>query len=92
MLAQRIVLSGDIDIYTAPTACRALDTIDGPAVIDLSEVRLLTAAGLTELARLAERVGYRVVALTGASPHVRRVLSLASFDRLFVVEDAGRPG
>jgi anti-anti-sigma regulatory factor len=87
MLAQRIVLSGDIDIYTASRACRALDTIDGPAVVDLSEVRLLTAAGLTELARVAERVGYRVVALVGAPRHVRLVLAMASFDRLFVIED-----
>lgn len=87
MLAQRVVaLSGEIDIYSASTTCRVLDDVDGPAVIDLSGVRLLSAAGLAELARLAKRVGFRAVTLTGAQPHVRRVLTIARFEQLFIIE------
>jgi anti-anti-sigma factor len=80
-----IALTGEIDIYTAATACRALDDLHGPAVVDLSGVRLLSAAGLTELARLAQRVGYHTVTLAGARPHVRRVLEIARFELLFTI-------
>ncbi len=86
-----VVLRGEIDIYTAATACRVLDEIDGPAVIDLSAVRLLCAAGLTELARVARRVGPGKVALSGARAHVRRVLDIARFDVLFIIDDGSLP-
>ncbi len=85
--SQVVHLMGEIDVYTARTACRALDGIAGPAVVDLSGVRLLCAAGLTELARVAARTGNRVVTLRGARPNVRRVLDIARFDELFVIED-----
>ena len=86
IVAQRIDLKGEIDIYTAETACRALDSIDGPAVVNLANVRLLSAAGLSELARVAKRVGYHQVTLVGACPHVRRVLQIARFEALFTIE------
>jgi len=87
MLERRVIaLTGDLDVYTTPTACRVLDAIDGPAVIDLSAVRLLGAAALEELARVARRVGPRNVTLAGARPHVRRVLEIVRFDQLFVLE------
>ena len=87
MLERRVVaLAGDLDVYTTPTACRALDAIDGPAVVDLTEVRLLGAVALEELARVARRVGPRTVTLVGARPQVRRVLDLVRFDQLFVIE------
>ncbi|MDB5073469.1 MAG: hypothetical protein JWM87_4580 [Candidatus Eremiobacteraeota bacterium] len=86
IVAQRIDLKGEIDIYTVESACRALDLIDGPAVVDLSNVRLLSAAGLNELARVAQRVGFRRVTLVGACPHVRRVLQIARFEALFTIE------
>jgi anti-anti-sigma factor len=81
----RVALKGEIDIFTAREACRVLDAIDGPAVVDLGEVSLLTAAGLAELARVARRVGHRSVVLVRATPHVRRVLDIARFDLLFVI-------
>ena len=63
-----VLLTGDIDALNAETACRMLDAIDGPAEIDLSGVRYLASAGLTELARVAKRVGARVVTLKKCSP------------------------
>jgi anti-anti-sigma factor len=87
MLERRMVaLAGDLDVYSTPTACRVLDTIDGPAVVDLTDVRLLGAAALEELARVARRVGPRAVTLVGARPHVRRVLEIVRFEQLFVIE------
>ncbi len=87
MLAQQVVtLSGEIDVYTAPTLCRGLDVIDGCAVVDLAGVSFLTAAGLSELVRVAKRVGYGVVTLAGARPHIRRVLGLVQFEELFIIE------
>ena len=85
-IVQRVTLSGEIDIYTVQTACRALDSIDGAATIDLAGVELLSAAGLSELARVARRVGCLQVTLVGARPTVRRVLEIARFDRLFIIE------
>jgi anti-anti-sigma factor len=87
LVAQRVIaLTGEIDIYTAAEACRPLDAIDGPAVVDLSDVRLLTAAGLAELARVAKRVGHAKVTLVGAQPHIRRILAITRMDLLFIIE------
>lgn len=83
-------LRGDIDVYSASTTCRVLDPIDGPTVIDLSAVSLLSAAGLSELARVARRVGFGTVTLAGANPHVRRVLEIVRFEALFVIAEDGK--
>lgn len=81
-----VALMGEIDYQTAATACRVFDVIDGPAFVDLSNVRFLSAAGLTQLHRLATRVGPHTVTIINASPNVRRILDLAKFERLFVIE------
>lgn len=61
--------------------------MNGPAVIDLSGVSLLTAAALTELHRAALRAGIGSVTLAGAPPHVRRVLEIVRFEQLFQIAD-----
>lgn len=87
MLGKRVIaLRGEIDIYTVEETRRALDAIDGPAVVDLSDVGFLSAAGLTELARVAKRVGRRSISLVGTRPHVRRVLAIVRFGELFTIE------
>jgi anti-anti-sigma factor len=86
MLAPQVVaLSGEIDPYTATDVRPLLDAIDGPAVIDLAGVTMLTSSGLTELVRVANRVGYHTVTLTNPSPSIRRVLALVRFEKLFVI-------
>jgi len=65
---------------------RQLDGIETAAIIDLSDVGLLSAAGLTELVRVARGVGVRAVTLTGASPMVRRVLDIVRFGELFIIK------
>ena len=83
-----VLLTGDIDALNAETACRMLDAIDGPAEIDLSGVRYLASAGLTELARVAKRGGARVVTLTKMQPQVLRVLQIVRFGELFLLDPA----
>ena len=88
---QVVPLTGEIDAFTASTSCRVLDAIDGPSVIDLSAVDLLCAAGLTELVRVARRAGSGVVTLSGAQPHVLRVLEAVRFDSLFLIDSTNAP-
>jgi anti-anti-sigma factor len=78
-----IALSGDLDIYGAKAACRVLDTIQGPAVVDLSAVAFLDGTGLSELVRLARRVGAGTVVLVVPSAQMRRVFEIVRFGELF---------
>jgi anti-anti-sigma factor len=78
-----IFLEGDLDSFTACEMRKALAPIDGEAVIDLRCVRLLSAAALTELVRVAKRAGAGAVVLIVTSPAVRQVLALVEFERLF---------
>jgi anti-anti-sigma factor len=81
-----VALSGDLDVYNTRTVRDTLSVIDGPAVIDLSGVRLITASALTELVLVAQRAGIGAVALRGAPPQVRRILRIAGFETLFRIE------
>lgn len=81
-----VALSGDLDVYNTRTVHDALSVIDGPSVIDLSGVRLITASALTELVLVAQRVGVGTVRLRGASPQVRRILKIAGFETLFTID------
>ena len=84
-----VALSGELDISNVDSACRVLDAIDGPAIIDLSEVRYLSSAGLGELGRVAKRVGAHLVTLANIQPHVLRVLQIVQFDKLFLIDSGG---
>ncbi len=81
-----VALGGDLDVYTTRTVRDALSVINGPAVIDLSGVRLITASALTELVLVAQRAGVGAVTLRGASPQVRRILKIAGFETLFLID------
>ena len=64
-----------------------LNRINGPATIDLSSVTILCAAGLSELARVANRVGRGAVVLAGPQPHVLRILQIVKFDEVFQISE-----
>jgi anti-anti-sigma factor len=87
-----VALSGELDIFNVDTACRVLDAIDGPAIIDLSDVRYLSSAGLAELARVAKRAGAQVVTLANMQRQVLRVLQIVQFDKLFLFDSTGSNG
>ncbi len=55
----------------------------------MSAVRLVDSSVLNELARVAKRAGRHGVKLIVTSPHVRKVLDIVQFERLFdIVGDA----
>jgi anti-anti-sigma factor len=83
MLRPVIRLSGELDVYGARAACRVLDAIEGPAIVDMSGVGFVDGCGLSELARLAKRAGPGNVVLVVPSVQIRRVLAIVRFPELF---------
>jgi anti-anti-sigma factor len=74
-------LAGELDLSNVSSLRAKLGAIDGPAVVDLSEVTYLDSAALNELALLRRRVG--TVALVVGSANVRRTLEIVGFGTSF---------
>ena len=79
----RLVLTGELDIATAPLLDTALEQaeVGGPAkiLLDLAAVRFIDSSGLRTLIRAADRAaadGGRI-AITGAGPQARRLFELS---------------
>ena len=85
-----VVLSGDLDISGSAALRLLLDVIDAPGTVDMRSVTYIDARGLSELARVARRVGTGEVTLVVAGRNVRRVLDLVRFDELFHIVDGSR--
>jgi len=81
-----VVVSGEIDVCTAPALARQLDQVAGPGVVlDVSGVRFLDAAGLRVLESLEERLrasGGQLVLAAVPRP-VRRIVEIIGIDRRF---------
>lgn len=82
-----IVLSGELDMYEAPAVRAALAALEGPGVVDLTAVTYIDSSALSELARLARRVGLREITLVVTSSKVRRIFTIVGFDALFRIVD-----
>ena len=86
-----LVLSGDIDLQTAPDLrdyIKAAGAPGAPVVIDLRDVRFVDSPGLGTLiycARVLEATGSRLV-LRAPQDHVRDLLHLVSLDMLLTIE------
>ncbi len=79
----RLVLTGELDIATAPLLDAALEQAEArsPALVllDLAGVPFIDSSGLRSLIRAADRAavdGGRL-AITGAGPQVRRLFELS---------------
>jgi len=85
-----VTVGGEIDMATVPALRRHLLSVpDCNTILEFSGVRLLSAAGLTELVDLRDRLtraGARL-ALAGASPSVRRVLTITGLDATMMLAD-----
>ena len=85
-----VTVAGDIDIASAPALHRHLLSLpDCSTILELSGVQLLSAAGLTELVDLRDRLttaDARLV-LAAAPRPVRRVLAITGLDQTMVVAD-----
>lgn len=84
-----LVVSGEIDISTAPTFSRELETLIGeahsPAVLDLSAVTFIDASGLSVLVGAHRKVENTDVAimLLNPSEFCRRILEITGLAAVF---------
>jgi anti-anti-sigma factor len=74
-------LAGELDLSNVSSLRAKLGAIEGPAVVDLSDVTYLDSTALYELALLRRRVGS--VALVVGSPNIRRTLEIVGFSTSF---------
>lgn len=85
-----VTIAGEIDLVTAPALRRHLLALpERSTVLELSGVRLLSAAGLAELVDLNARLtrAGALIALTGASRTVRRMLAITGLDRVVALTE-----
>jgi anti-sigma B factor antagonist len=87
-----VVVSGEVDLYTAPMLERAVESVvkrgEGNLVIDLAAVRFMDSAGLNVLIRAFKPLdaqGRRVV-LRSPQESVRRTLELGGIVTLVDLE------
>jgi anti-sigma B factor antagonist len=86
-----LVVTGEIDIATAPQLRRELEALSreahSPGIVDLAGVTFLDSSGISALLAARKAVSGTAVTLVLAdpSPPVRRVLEIAGVDQLFEV-------
>jgi anti-anti-sigma factor len=74
-------LAGELDLSNVSSLRAKLGAVNGPAVVDLSDVTYLDSTALNELALLRRRVD--TVALVVGSANVRRTLDIVGFAQSF---------
>ena len=96
--ALRVVLSGELDVSTAPeveTRLLAIEAEDPPpphVVVDLRALRFIDSTGLSLLVNTHKRAraaGRRVTIVCGRGPARRILETTGLLDRLGVVEEEG---
>jgi anti-anti-sigma factor len=82
-------LQGEYDLTRKDEIATLFESIDSgePLAIDMTGVTYIDSTMLSELARLRLRQKHRTITLAGANAHVRRVLAIAKFDKIFHVTD-----
>ena len=86
-----LAVSGEIDIATAPGLRHELETLiadaHSPAVLDLSAVTFIDAAGLSELVAARRKIAHTDVEIVLADPSAtcRRILEVTGLDRAFEI-------
>jgi len=87
--ARRLVLTGELDVATAPDLEAALAEVEPGTTVDATELEFCDSTGLSRLlagSRRYEAAGQRMVVL--ASPALRRTLDLAGVAAQFELADA----
>ncbi|HEY6449666.1 MAG TPA: STAS domain-containing protein [Candidatus Cybelea sp.] len=80
-----IKLDGEYDFTRKDELAGLFGSIDGESsvVIDMASVTYMDATFLRELRMLRLRGQARSITLAGANKHIRRVLKIVNFDKLF---------
>lgn len=84
-----VKLDGEYDLTRKDEITGLFGSIDGESsvVIDMTKVTYIDSFFLGELSMLRLRDGARSITLAGANEHIRRVLKIASFDKIFDVTE-----
>ena len=78
-----IALRGALDMYGMRDARRTLRAADADLIVmDLSDVPLISAAFIGEVARLRNRLPASTIRIVGANPSVQAVLDIVHYGAL----------
>jgi anti-anti-sigma factor len=93
METQVVVLSGDLDIFRAGEVRQVLEAAAGEKrlIIDLREVRFISAAILSEFVRTYKerlRRGLEAARLVVRSPHIRKVFEITKLAGIWPLYDS----
>jgi anti-anti-sigma factor len=78
-----LVLSGELDIWSAAAVNSALQALHEPVVIDCTAVRFIDASTLSAFIRLAKRIAPQRPVLIGVQPHIRRIFEIVKLEHRF---------
>jgi anti-anti-sigma factor len=88
----RIVLRGRFDAAQETRAREIFESFEGPgpAIVDFSDLKYISSAGLGVLFALHKRLleegsGVRIV---NPSPHILEIFKMVGFDKIFEIESA----
>jgi anti-anti-sigma factor len=86
---RRIELEGEYDLSKREQIAALFGSLpaDGPVVIDLTKVTFIDSTFLHLLGAMRLRFKEQSITLAGASPNIKRVLTLVKFERLFILVD-----
>lgn len=86
--AERIVLDGEYDLTRREELREKLARLDGscPIDIDLHDLRYADSSFFHVLAELRKTHPDCRIAISGASPMIRRLLKLLDFEKIFTIE------
>jgi anti-anti-sigma factor len=89
--AVRLVLSGELDIATAPLLDAALAEAEAGSaariLVDIGGVPFIDSSGLRALIGAADRTAADRLAVTGAGPQARRLFELSGAARRLALVD-----
>lgn len=79
-------LSGEYDLSRKDEIVALFQSVDSqPLVIDLTDVTYVDSTILREFSRLKALDTQRSITLRGANEHVRRILEIVQFDKIFEI-------
>ena len=86
----RVFIAGRLDAAQTEKAQAFLDSVEGSATVDFSQLDYISSAGLGVLLRTQKRLmanggGLRLV---NVSPHIHNIFRYSGFDHIFEVQAA----
>jgi anti-anti-sigma factor len=87
--AGAVVLTGELDLATAPELEAALATVSGALDVDCRSLTFIDAAGIAVLLRASKRM--TSIQLHQPSALTRKVVTVLGLDAIFFTDDDPRP-